>query len=336
MKKYPGVVLILVFAILISCDDSNSANKVAQGNVGILWANSSISNSLVLVVESENEIVSDSSLAYDYGNVIPYQESKKSDLFPAPVHMLDESILYGFSTETENFVIEPKFDLAGDFYGGIAPVILNGTHGFCDTTGKMIYKLINYEFSIFHNELSGEDFIKGAGEGFFMVMNEDGKCGYVNSKDKLVVPCIYDDGLGFSNGRALVNKNDLFGFIDTSGNVIVKPKYEMAYPFSDSLACVQVKDKRGFIDLSGKLVIPTIYTEAYYFKEGLCYVTKSTDYSNYYYIDKTGKTIIPGPFEQAASFENGEALVLKRGKCRIIDKTGTQLRSAGSHCFGGC
>lgn len=332
MKFYTPFIFLSL--IIISCDEKNSSEFQPKGKDFDSMAHSRISTTGIGTEGYEDE--TGKSEPPDYGLIVPFEESPKSSMFAVPVYGSDNILRYGFSTVEEEFVIKPKFDLAGNFNHGIAPVILNGVHGFIDTTGKMMYKLKKYTFSIFHNEMSGEESIEGNSEGLFLVKDKNEKFGFVNAKAELVIPCTYDDAQGFSQGRAIVIKNDLFGFIDTSGTVMVKPKYELAYSFSESLACVQINGRRGFIDLSGKLVIPAIYTQCFYFSEGLCYVTKSDNYDSFYYIDKTGKTIIPGPFEQAAAFENGEALVLKRGKCRIIDKSGTQLRTAGTDCFQGC
>jgi WG containing repeat len=291
----------------ISCDDKNPSEPQTTAKDFDSMAHSRISTTGLGVEGYEDE--TGRSEPPDYGLSVPFEESPKSSMFAVPVYGSDNVLRYGFSTEKEKLVIKPKFDLAGNFHAGFAPVIYKGVHGIIDTTGEMVYKLKNYTFSIFQNELSGEESIEGCGEGFFLVKDKNEKFGYVNEKAELVIPCLYDDSQGFSQGRAVIIQNERFGFIDTSGKVIVKPTYELAYSFSDSLACVQIGEKRGFIDLSGKLVIPAIYYGCFYFSEGLCYAKKS---------------------------ENGEALVFKRGKCRIIDKSGTQLRTAGTNCFQGC
>ncbi|MBU1720411.1 MAG: WG repeat-containing protein, partial [Bacteroidetes bacterium] len=45
----------------------------------------------------------------------------------------------------------------------------------------------------------------------------DGKWGYVNVKDSLVIPAIYDDAKPFSDGLGSVKKGDRYGFVDASG-----------------------------------------------------------------------------------------------------------------------
>jgi hypothetical protein len=240
---------------------------------------------------------------------------------------------YGFMNSQGIVVIKPRFIMAGDFYGGVAPVATETEHGFCDSTGKMITVFDGFEFYI-----QNGDYVTGflGKEGFYVVHNSDEKWGYVNSRGELITDLIYDDVSEFSEGKAVVHLNEKAGFIDTNGTEVIPLNYEHAWAFSEDLAAVRIDDKTGFIDHTGKLVIPAIYEEAYAFSEGLCIVTRSANYSNYYYIDQTGKTIIPGPYEQGGNFYEGKAYVSKRGFCRIIDTSGKELEKLDYDCFGGC
>ena len=248
----------------------------------------------------------------------------------------DSRAYYGFQDKNGKVIIPAKFEIAGDFYRGQAPVVYKGKHGFCDTSGTIVAPLIGYEFVARYNELGDEYYLGACSEGFYGVVNEEEKYGFVNSKNELIVECIYTDIQGFTEGKALVAIDYKYGYVDTRGKLIIDTKYEGAYSFHDSLAAVVIDGKIGFINIHGKLVIAANYTNAHYFNEGLCVVTKSEDYTNFFYIDKTGKTVIAGPFEDAATFEGEETVVLKRGKCKIIDKTGKVLRSGGEDCFVGC
>lgn len=50
---------------------------------------------------------------------------------------------------------------------------------------------------------------------------QDGKCGYINTKGKVVLPCNYDVVGHISEGLALVKQNDKWSVMNTEGKVIV-------------------------------------------------------------------------------------------------------------------
>ena len=59
----------------------------------------------------------------------------------------------------------------------------------------------------------------GFNEGLSAVENE-GKYGYIDINNKLVIPYEYDSTISFTEGLAAVEKNEKFGFIDRLNNII--------------------------------------------------------------------------------------------------------------------
>ncbi|MFZ5552257.1 MAG: WG repeat-containing protein [Bacteroidota bacterium] len=247
----------------------------------------------------------------------------------------NDRLLYGYESKSGKIKIEPQFNAAGEFFNGKAPVVKGDVHGFCDTTGKIIIKL-NCRFNTYDDELSGETTLDGAGEGFYDVMDENENHGFVNSEGKLVIGFDYVAVEAFSQGLAIVYVDGKAGFIDTTGKMIISPQYDDAHSFHEGLSSVRINGKYGFINKKGEMVIEPKYTEAWYFGDGLCAVSTSEEYGNYFFIDKTGKTIIKGPFEGTETFKNGKAVVMKNGRCMLIDKTGKKLEDLGIDCFAGC
>lgn len=266
-------------------------------------------------------------------------------IVPAPVPEKDSVYAFtggnygkwGFKNKRGETMVTPKFDVAGNFAGKYAPVILKDQHGFCDTSGKMVIKLkAGLSFVTKDNEMSGERFFTAQDDGLIGVKNGEDLYGYVNDSGKLVIPCTFNYAEGFSEGMAIVEKDGLYGFIDKTGKIKINYQYEMAFGFKQNRACVTIDGKRGFIDRKGQLVIPAVYDQAYYFSEGLANVTIMNGDNRYFYIDTTGKTIIKGPYEETGAFERGQAQVSQGNKCWIIDKTGKKIKSLKYPCFAGC
>lgn len=54
----------------------------------------------------------------------------------------------------------------------------------------------------------------------------DDKCGFINDKQELVIPCIYDDVSCFINSFAYVLKDGKYGFINKEGEEVISCIYD--------------------------------------------------------------------------------------------------------------
>lgn len=151
----------------------------------------------------------------------------------------------------------------------------------------------------------------------------DGKWGYKNSKEQVVLKATYQYAGPFEEGIAAIRQNGLYGYINSKGKPVTPIKYNQASFFGKQrLAAVSVNGQYGFIDRNGKEVIPLQYDLVLNFKEGLAWVKKNKKYGA---IDESGKTVIPFEYDHAFAFENGIAKVKKEGKDFQIDPSGKIL-----------
>ena len=67
-----------------------------------------------------------------------------------------------------------------------------------------------------------------------------------------------DNAGDFSEGFASVKSNDKWGFIDTKGKMVIPCVYDYARSFSKGFASVESNEKWGVINQSGEFVIPPI------------------------------------------------------------------------------
>jgi hypothetical protein len=164
---------------------------------------------------------------------------------------------------------------------------------------------------------------------------ENGKYGFVNGEDKLVIPYQYDFALDFSDGMALVcDKNGWIGYINTKGELVIPYKYDNpaernGNDFHEGLCAVMVDGEHewfSYIDKTGELAFPGIFSQDGDFSEGLAAVrTTGEDYRSGY-IDHTGKMVITLPEGWwGRKFKDGVAQIQKVDSCFIIDKTGKRL-----------
>ncbi|MDH6308617.1 hypothetical protein M2451_000928 [Dysgonomonas sp. PFB1-18] len=87
----------------------------------------------------------------------------------------------------------------------------------------------------------------------------DGKWGYADSQDNIVIPCQYDYACFFESGIAQVRLNDKWGIIDQRNRFKIPCIYSLIVPFADGRFKVYLNNKSGVLDGDGKEVIPVIY-----------------------------------------------------------------------------
>jgi hypothetical protein len=144
----------------------------------------------------------------------------------------------------------------------------------------------------------------------------------------------FDDVKEFSEGLALVKKNEKYGYVNTLGQLVTELGFDyVGMGFSEGLLKVSKNHKSGFIDKNGKIVIPFIDSGFIpdNFSNGLALIVKGGGFGKYGFIDKTGKEVIPCiydynyQYEIERDFDKGLARVKKNGKWGFIDITGKEV-----------
>ena len=70
-------------------------------------------------------------------------------------------------------------------------------------------------------------------------------------------------------GLRLVLKDGKYGYINSSDKVVIKPQFKDAYNFNaDGYATIKIDGKKGKINKEGKIIVPAEYEKIFLFKEG--------------------------------------------------------------------
>ena len=169
-----------------------------------------------------------------------------------------------------------------------------------------------------------EYFYVGSFSEGLAIVEDDGKCGFIDETGNIVIPLKYDaDRFSyFSEGLALVYTGGRYmnasqrimqggkcGFIDKTGRVIIPLEYDNATAFSEGLAIVEKNKKQFIIDTSGAVV-----------------ATLSAYYGNEKNTHGSSNAIRP--------FSNGLAAVRIDDRWGYIDRTGTEVIPVGKYEFG--
>lgn len=254
-----------------------------------------------------------------------------------------------------------KAKSAYSFHNGMAEVNMvvlkdnkaNYRSGFVDTTGRLVIPAIYDKAYAFYDKNvtwvrdpgSKEYYLinrkgekinapswKKVGyfdEGLAAVYDENGKMGFVNTKGKLVIPCMYL-GDSFSEGLACVMPYDAkvesYGFMDTTGKIVIPYQFKQAgtTTFQDGECRAVVNGVTCLINRKGEVVFkPTLTKNCMGFNNGLCpsYTNYNTR-SNWGYYNRKNEWVIKPQYDNANSFIGGLAVVSKGKKEGVIDTTG--------------
>jgi hypothetical protein len=165
-----------------------------------------------------------------------YKEAKKYLPYPCVNGKI------GFCYYDGSVMIKGKYDLAWNFFEGLAAVKLNGKWGFIDKSGKEIIP-IKYDDAL--------NFSEG-----LAAVKLNGKWGYVDKEGKKVIPLKYDKVRDFFEGLASVELNHKYGFIDKTGKEVIPLEYKYTENFSKGPALVQLGYKWGYVDKKGREYFP--------------------------------------------------------------------------------
>lgn len=226
----------------------------------------------------------------------------------------DYSYIIIYSISTKTFLKEFTYSATGSMNEHYIQVKKNNKWGIFDLTkGEEIIPCEYYEdIKVYYkDEEKYFDFslFMFSNEFDLAVIMKNGKYGFLNIRNQIVIDYIYEDVKPPKEGFAAVLYKHCWGFINKKGNVIAD-SYDNVISFSEGLAAVSNNGKWGYINTLGRIVIPIKYTCASSFSDGLASVAKNRHgYNNYGFINKQNKTIIPFEYKYAESFEEGLAYV---------------------------
>lgn len=223
---------------------------------------------------------------------------------------------FGFTDTSGRVVVEPLYDYARDFVGGLAVVGCGKGEerrfGAIDRTGREVIACT-------------WDDVSDCNDGLCLLMQNMGthrRYGFADASGRMVVPVGYDYAVPFSEGAAVVGFGrweqpqffGKYGFIDTEGRPLTEVVYDGASSFSEGFAAAgrmgKYYVKWGYVDAEGKEVIPFEYFSAEPFCNGLAVVSRiSGGAPKYGYIDTEGREVIPCRYDSAQSYRNGSMWV---------------------------
>jgi hypothetical protein len=216
--------------------------------------------------------------------------------FSHSLAVVQKEFAYGYINKKGKFIIQPVYDEAKDFAGGLAAVKKDGKWGFIDTLGNT---KVPFQFTKEPKSFSDyRAFVQGA----------NNKWGIIDTAGKLLVNPQYHQVWPFSGGVAVVSIMDekfteTFYLIEVNGKVLKTYAKAANYSetitlwsgFSEGLAVATKGGKKGFIDQQGKVVVDFLYRDLHPLQDGMAWFERYDDKTRKVtkgYLDKAGKVIM--------------------------------------------
>ncbi len=254
--------------------------------------------------------------------------------------------LFGFKREDGTEIVPPTYKYVDRFHGDYCIVYADETHcGLIDRNGRVVvpplYQQVDYP---------SDGMIRVAQNELF---------GFFDTLGFPQIGCKYRTASGFSEGRAVVlidfdSNNCAYGYIDKKDSLVLPAIYEYAFPFQEGCAVVQRYERFGMIDRDGREVLPIKYAGVGSMIHGNCFVmdveteraamfdshfkqltpfqyTNVIDYGEgYFIVERDGKKVFLnqkgkekfGLFDQVSPFRYGFAMVSREGRYGIINHRG--------------
>ena len=139
-----------------------------------------------------------------------------------------------FSAITQKLLVEPQYFEIESFSEGLAVVKKRKpdygfSWGAVDVNGNVI---IPVEY----------DYLGSCTEGLIN-FQKDKKSGFLDKTNKIIIPAMYANFSGFSDGLATVQVSETgkYGYIDKNNDLVIAAQYEDANPFYGGFAAVAKK-----------------------------------------------------------------------------------------------
>jgi hypothetical protein len=142
--------------------------------------------------------------------------------------------------------------------------------------------------------------------------------GFIDTSAAVIIPALFDAVSAFSEGLAVVNKNDSIYFINKENKDPFDQYFTEAYNFNNGIAAVKHGNQWCFINRQGQIISP-LYEEINEISNN-CYTVKQN--GKYGAVNNFAQTIIEPRFEELGDFKNELAYYRLDGKSGFVSKDG--------------
>jgi len=147
--------------------------------------------------------------------------------------------------------------------------------------------------------------------------------GFVNQNGTVVIPAVYEEVSEFSEGLAVVSRNDSTFYINKENENVFSAFFMSAGPFRNGVAAVQQDSKWYFINRLGQS-ISSAFTEIQEYSGG-AYVFRNGNL--YGALDQYGQALIEPQFSKLGDFKNGFAYYMEQNRYGFVSREGMAYKA---------
>lgn len=148
--------------------------------------------------------------------------------------------------------------------------------------------------------------------------------GFINQKGTVVIPAQYDEVSEFSEGLAVVSRNDSTFYINKENQNPFGTFFSGAGSFHSGIAPVRQDSSWYFINRLGQ-IISTPFDEIQEFSGGVYIYRRAQLYGA---LDQFGKPLIEPQFSKLGDFKNGYAYYTEQGRYGFVSREGIVYKGA--------
>ena len=262
---------------------------------------------------------------------------------------IKENERFGIIDINGNTIIPPIYDEEIYFEDSIATVKSNNKCGYIDTEGKIVlpliydecysfreggaivvinghYLIINSSGKIIFSNQDNYKLTRNLYSGQLIEIQKNDKRGVIDSRGKIIVPCIYDYIFIKGEDEVIqVTINHKWGIYNKNGIEIIPCIYNGLEYFESHKLFFGEKDKKfGLFDMEGNNISPFIYDSHsdWWESDELIFVEKGRKFG---FINNNGDEIIPCIYDEVQGFKNGYASVRDGDTWKLISTTGVPI-----------
>lgn len=213
------------------------------------------------------------------------------------------SVGQGYGMEEKHAMVGPdgkllsplKYDYIGELQDGMSYCGYDDCVTFVNSEGREILPAIFKKAWNFKDGLAVASLPFRAGVGEINTRSVRGDMEYfgvIDKQGRVVVPFVYSEYKGRSEGTFLFEDSSGAVWLDNDGNRLYENhNFSKAHVFVDSIAPVSINGRWGYMDREGNVIVECMYeNEALKFVDGYAWVCLSGKYGA---IDKNGTVVVP-------------------------------------------
>ena len=147
----------------------------------------------------------------------------------------------------------------------------------------------------------------------------DGKWGFLDANQKVIIPAIYEETRDFKEGAAIVKNEGKWGAVNRSGEWICTAIFDEMGDFNSGMSLAKFGNKYCYLKQNGKKVILQSGYKYFNYHNGMARLSKNDKWG---YLNLKGECVIPLQYTSASDFSADHALVSKGNKNYYITKLG--------------